>query len=376
MSLTLNGLDIKSASIWIPWRGAWVADIEMGIDDAALLPSGAVLLKIGDAVYQGTTDPRASGTFVSNATVRVVGGAGGWDKPVKPQHFHIAAGALTSTAVYTATAGLVGETVVDAEPVAYGTDFVRSGGAAMRVFGDRDWHVDPTTGVTHAGAWAASSLGTNDTIADFDIASQRVTIAAGSLVLPGTVLTDSRFNGASYVVRDVQATFTKDGGTTVVWCCERPVSRLTETLASMVREFAGTAYLRHYRYRFVLGSPNALALQAITVGAPDLNPVKQWSGLSGALATLTPGTEIIVGFVDPSTPYIAAFSSLATPLEIDLAGGADYVALATKVDAIFNSLQSIFNSWTPVPNDGGAALKTLLNAWATPSTAAALVKAT
>lgn len=53
----------------------------------------------------------------------------------------------------------------------------------------------------------------------------------------------------------------------------------------------------------------------------------------------------------------------------------DFVALAAKVDAVFASLQSVFDSWTPVPNDGGAALKTALAGWAVESVAALRVKA-
>lgn len=41
---------------------------------------------------------------------------------------------------------------------------------------------------------------------------------------------------------------------------------------------------------------------------------------------------------------------------------AQYVALSTLVDAQLQALKAAFDSWVPVPNDGGAALKTILNA--------------
>jgi hypothetical protein len=34
------------------------------------------------------------------------------------------------------------------------------------------------------------------------------------------------------------------------------------------------------------------------------------------------------------------------------------------IESSINSLKSIFSGWTPVPNDGGAALKTAINSWA------------
>lgn len=67
--------------------------------------------------------------------------------------------------------------------------------------------------------------------------------------------------------------------------------------------------------------------------------------------------------------------------EIKLGSSAatSFVALATLVDAQFSALSSALSSWTPVPTDGGAALKTILTAligggWPA-STAASKVKA-
>ena len=61
---------------------------------------------------------------------------------------------------------------------------------------------------------------------------------------------------------------------------------------------------------------------------------------------------------------------------VSLAGGADFVALAAKVDANFKEIKDMFSGWTPVPNDGGAALKTLSDSLSLSSTAATKVKAT
>lgn len=54
-----------------------------------------------------------------------------------------------------------------------------------------------------------------------------------------------------------------------------------------------------------------------------------------------------------------------------------FVALASHVDAELNALKTVFSGWTPVPNDGGAALKTAVASGWNPSTVAATkVKAT
>jgi hypothetical protein len=54
-----------------------------------------------------------------------------------------------------------------------------------------------------------------------------------------------------------------------------------------------------------------------------------------------------------------------------------YVAMSNLVTNLFTSLATAINGWTPVPNDGGAALKSALTAWIalSKSTAATKVKA-
>ncbi len=63
---------------------------------------------------------------------------------------------------------------------------------------------------------------------------------------------------------------------------------------------------------------------------------------------------------------------------VDMAGASDFVALAAKVEAILDKIDTAFSSWTPTANDGGAALKTLYTAAGsfTGDTAATKVKAT
>ena len=78
---------------------------------------------------------------------------------------------------------------------------------------------------------------------------------------------------------------------------------------------------------------------------------------------------------------LAAGALVVRGAEVRLGSSAatSYVALATLVDAALQQLATAFSGWTPVPADGGAALKTILTAllgtgWPA-STAAAKVKA-
>lgn len=342
-TLQLNGLDAISIRFLFSWRGVWIADVEYNSDTIPALPtSGPALLTVGTTIVKGALDPRGTGTFASRCTARVVGGGGGWDKPVAPKHFNDPSGALISSLVYSTTGILVGEVVTDPTPKSFGKDFGRSAGAASRVFGDNDWFVDPITGVTFVASWPSLPLDPTATIANYEASEKRVTIHSDSLVLPGTLITDSRFNTLTpLIARDVEQTFNAEGSTAEVWCAEQPTSRLAEMFTVAVREMAQTAYLESYRYRFVLpvGSKQ-LALQSISGKGPDLNPIDQWTGLSGAQAKILPGTEIIVGFAekDPKQPYLISYSPLNTPTEIDLAGGANALVVAPWADLLAQAL--------------------------------------
>jgi hypothetical protein len=60
--------------------------------------------------------------------------------------------------------------------------------------------------------------------------------------------------------------------------------------------------------------------------------------------------------------------------EINAGGGSNFVALSNLTTSLFTSLASAINGWTPVPNDGGAALKIALTAWLSSNKATAATK--
>jgi hypothetical protein len=344
---TLNGLRITRLRIIIPWRGVWLAECHLDPDTVSLVPtSGAVSLALNDTTtLTGVVDPRGSGSWVAAATVLVIGGQGGWDNITNAQQFYSATGVITTT-VYQAIAGAVSEPPpVDPSPQAVGSNFPVIQGAASRVFLDRDWYVDPISGVTQVAAWPTASLASTATITNFEASELRVDITSPDvpLILPGTVFSDSRFNGTTYTARDVEIVITKDGSKASAWCSTQPVSRLQSAFTAAVREFAQTGYLNVYRYRFVQAANanySELALQAITPGAPDLNPISQWAGLSGLQAKIAQSTEIIVGFTGdaPPVPYIVAVSNLTTPIEVDIAGGAGFLTPALFSSGLLTAL--------------------------------------
>ncbi len=331
----VNGLKAISTRITIPRRGVWVAHVELSPDVpveavaaliAVALPHGAVLT-VADTPLIGTIDPRGSGVFAQRAHLRIVGGGGAWDKEVIALDFSIPKAIVLSTMVYAATAAEVLELPpLDPIPKVYVERFSRTKGPASRVFGDRDWFMNPITGSVVVSEWPPLPPDPLWTILDFDIGQKRAVISSGLLITPGMIVLDPRFGAEALIIRDVEQTFDEHGSRAEVWFCDKPVSRLQEAFALAVREFAGTAYLKHYKYRFIVPVLGQLALQAITPGAPDLNPIDQWTGLSGITASIAgqaalfPATEIIVGFAggDPSEPYLVCYSPLTPPIAITI----------------------------------------------------------
>lgn len=96
-------------------------------------------------------------------------------------------------------------------------------------------------------------------------------------------------------------------------------------------------------------------------------------GIPGAVSVVAPGAVVLLGWErgDPAKPYVTpAWTAGATVNELVLnatmayigaKGGANFIALANKVQNYLTALSSAINGWTPVPNDGGAALKAALS---------------
>lgn len=352
MSVLLNALQVRSCRLVTPWTGVPFADLDLALDDIGLMPSGKCVLAIGETSppYVGTIDPRASGTFAKEGRARVLVGGGGWDKSVPPQHFH---GAVTSTVVFSATAAAVGEAVIDVVPKPFGIDFVRVAGRASRVLDGLDWYVRPD-GVTVVGPRPLLPLDlTSATIVSFDPLTRVVEIASNDPIAPGTLLVDpTRFVGV-LTVRDVEQVWDENGARATCWCGESTGSRLQDALYALIAERAGIKYLRKYTYRVVAENPadETLVLQSVDPlsGAPDAIPLAMWPGMSGISAQLTPGSLVLVEFVngDPSKPVVTSFEKgVPVILELDAStivkigqGAKGPVAMATGTQAQIAALQ-------------------------------------
>jgi hypothetical protein len=272
-------------------------------------------------------------------------------------------------------------------------------GPAAQVFGDLDWYVDPVTGIANVAQWPTASLDASATIISYDPLEQVLHMTCDVPLLPGTSISDDRLNGTTLVARTVEQVFDEHGSRVVVYTAVAPVERLGEAFTIAVRLAADTAHLKVYQYRFVLPSGSSqLALQAISPGAPDLNPITQYQSLSGTANNYKPGTVILIGFTGdvPPQPYLVTASPLAIPIttnvdgstvnvgtseasqvnvgstsaQVALAGGTDYVALQGHVATALNALAA----WVLTLSNSGGSLTG--SPFIPPSVAAINTKAT
>ncbi len=90
---SLNGSRVISANIAIPYYGAWVADVVLGVSTA--IPAGQVTLVFADVSLIGTVYRQFS--FSGARSARIVGGFGGWSKTVPVRAYQSAGGVNLST---------------------------------------------------------------------------------------------------------------------------------------------------------------------------------------------------------------------------------------------------------------------------------------
>ena len=372
--LAVAGISALAIRLLVPAIGVWQAQADLDLPSTQPMPSGAVTVTVGGTSLKGTIDPTASGRFGEKAKVRVMGGADGWSKPAKVQHFKSDAG-LKSSAVISATAAAVGETVNEPNPLPLSSaDFVRMVGdlatePASRVLRGRVWYVD-ADGVTQVvDARATSKPSADVDILAWDPEQRCATLSADTIVWPGTVLTDPRFD--TVTIRDVVQTFSPAGSRVQAFCASTEGTRLVTALTTMVEELGQLSRLRSYEYRVTKqNSDGRLFLQAVrkAAGVPDLLPIPVWPSAPGMSAQFTPGTGVMVLFADGDGRFprvIVTDGTVPTSITFDAeqtitlgAGATDFVALVSKVQANLDALNNaLTTTGLPVVGGGGGTAK-------------------
>lgn len=171
----LAGQHVFDASIDIPWRGIWTADLTLpdAVPDSAI--GRKVTLTLAGLSLVGTVVRGAE--FEGDYRARMVGGAAGWRRTIRPQAYQSAAG-LRLGPIAKDAAREAGEEIVVTDDRVVGTFFIRAKDVASRVL-DRlypNWWVD-VQGRAQLSARATPNIATAFDLVAFDAARKRYEVA-------------------------------------------------------------------------------------------------------------------------------------------------------------------------------------------------------
>lgn len=355
---TLNGENILRASVTIPRCGIWYADIEIATPKK--LDPGDAKVQIADLELTGTLLDKG-GPYATRGYYSVIGGKGGWQKPLKAQAHRSQAG-VKFASIVTDAAKQASETLGSIPDKRVGPAFVWpcDGAELARVLdlvAPEAWYVDEK-GVTQFGARAASTWSVNHRLLDAKPDRNWVLVSAESIaaLLPGAQL-------EGLEAATVRHELTSQRLQTLVWGTEglSVADRFVQRIARIVRALM-RPYWYHgvYSYRVVGGSGGYLDLQPedTSVGLPPLQNVPVRVGAYGARGTPANNCGVLVGFKNgrPSDPYVHSFegewSSASIPTESDIFAtlvkigdaAATALARADKVNAELGKLQTAHNT--------------------------------
>lgn len=323
---TLDQKTLSRCTLRVPWRGAWVATVEL--EEPATLGAGQLELQIGSTILRGTVDPARSGVFAGSHRVTVVAGAGAWGRSVARRGYHND-GRLQRSQMLRDVASEIGEVaIVDSsvDGTLEGVDFIREAGPASRVldvlFPGVAWYVG-ADGVTRVGPRPTVDASSSVQVLTFARDSRTAEIAFEgddvSAAFPGATIADAERLGAdTLTIHDCTIHVNPKK-------CRAFVRSGTDThdrIVGLVQAIARAsdpqrAFWGLYRYRVFRMSGDRVELQAVRadIGLPDAIPIPIAPGLGGASASLTPGSVVYVAFADgdPSLPVVVAGTPRGEP---------------------------------------------------------------
>lgn len=339
----VDGIRITSGSITIPRHGAWTADLVLADESEHGAQSTLVA---GDLELRGVA-VRSRG-FAGDRRLRMVGGAGGWMKTLKPRAYHNAAGLRLSMLLGDAAIE-VGETVSIANDVTVGEYFVREAAPAQRLLrqlAGLGWWIDGA-GVTQVRPRPTGPIKSEFTLINFDGATSKAIIATDALAnwMPGRSFSTSTLPDAQ-TISMVRMKLAGDGKLRLEVLCGGDDDREDHAFRQRVRaEFPQLTFLALQEYVVQKITPAAPLTPATTIEAspvtnadilPGLVDVPLYPSILGEEVAPTVGSKVLVAFIggDPTRPIVVFGDPKSQPTSARLLGGIQNAArVADKVSA-------------------------------------------
>lgn len=338
---SLNGERIVSGTITLPNRGVWTADLVLASE---LDVPSSVALQLGNLSLVGTRFRTLS--YGGSRSIRVVGGAGGWSKDVPKKAYSSAAGVLLST-VLKDVAGEVGETVSLASDSTIGTKWTRFSGHASSVLDllVPFWFVQPD-GSTRIGARTSKKITSSFEVTNVSGSGGRVVVGTEDLAswLPANTFTSRTITTAqtiSAVIHNIADGVIRTEAYVVDLAGTSTDDRLRDSLVAVINSVLKSQPFGLYEYVVVSQSGQKVSCRPTdtTLGLPELTDLPLRPGILGGEATLSPGSTVVIGFINRSLsrPEVL-FASSTTAVAV---GGSVLTAPAVvRVGDIISGLTS------------------------------------
>lgn len=356
----VDGHTLLSVKLCIPNIGPWWADV---VFEAAPDVEGSVSLVVGELTLSGTI--RTAGTFGLQRSARIVAGAGGWGELVEASHYHSDSGVSARTVAEDA-ARLVGESLGSFNPGAaiVGVDYARQSGAASRVLedviGGVPWYVD-YDGLTQVGARTSGEVDASSyEVISVDPKEELIVLGVDDLssVVVGSVVSERL--DVPVTIHELRIEVNADQARVVGFFGGSLTSRgrLAGLMKSLVKRATEERLFGLYEFRVVSMSSDRVELQSVEPGVSglsDARPISMRPGAPGCHGELTPGTLVLVQFINGlrTRPVITQFEGKDgegwTPanLTFDAAtaiklgqNATKFVALAEDTKARLDTLQN------------------------------------
>lgn len=321
MSLaTLGGFAVSRASVCVGAWGTYWIDVDLTEPEELAGPTSFVCGGVPMActvISGGAVDGRAA--------YRLAGGKGGWGKVIAAKPYLDDAGVRASLVLEDA-AREAGESVEGLPSTRLGPHFARLQGPAsqaLHMLAPRAWRVD-FDGVTRFGLRPISEYAGSATRTRRAPGSSVLELATEDLagLVPGVTVDGSK------PATDVEYVLDEQRLTARIYAGPR-TNRLDDAQRRIFEAmFPSMRYAGKYEFRVVTQEGERVNLQPVrtATGLSDLRLVPIRPGMAGLKAKVTPGSLVLVEFVDmdPSRPVVtnhdAADSPGWMPLELDLGG--------------------------------------------------------
>lgn len=358
--ITANGVGVLDGSVFsFPLVGVWVADLVLDQPTGAGFEAGkkVSIQAVNGIQLNGIVDPDRTGSYLDAIHVRILGGAGGANKLVKPRGYaqpsalvrDVLNGLMTDSGE--TLSSTIGNDVLQANLIAWNTmalpmSFALSTlinhalpGANWRILQDGTVWIGKETFDT---ANPEFILLTNDPKeGTFDLGVDSPSI------VPGVTI-----DGIGKVVK-AEHTLEKEGVRTRVWIELQEQDRgIRASIGEIVRqELNGIDYFTLYDAKVISQSTDlsTVDLQPGDHRLPGLQRVPLRIGLPGTKVQFSSGAVVRLGWDrgNPSMPYASLWNGGATVQSIQLGGN---TPVARKDDNL--SASAAFKTWAAAVDSG------------------------